>query len=266
MHNKRIITGFLLGLLAIWSVFFWPNYDFALLCALLMSWAALEWISFVNIKRWWQQAIALAVLWALMYIGLCYDIVTYYISVIWWVAALIIVILPFNKSAWLKRKIFLLPLGLVLLIPTWVAVVSLHQQSPTILFYLIMLICFADTGAYFVGTKWGKHKLFPVLSPKKSLEGLIGGIIVGTLAGMGVVYFIPKQTNHGAAMWLGLGTFLILLSVLGDVFESLVKRHCNVKDSGNILPGHGGIFDRIDSLTATLPIFALVCILLGYIQ
>jgi phosphatidate cytidylyltransferase len=129
-----------------------------------------------------------------------------------------------------------------------------------------MLICFADTGAYFIGTKWGKHKLFPVLSPKKSLQGLIGGLVIGSIAGMGVVYFIPKQNGHGYGMWLIMGILLILLSVLGDVFESLIKRHCEIKDSGNILPGHGGMFDRIDSLTATLPVFALLCILLGYIQ
>ncbi|MDO8953464.1 MAG: phosphatidate cytidylyltransferase [Gammaproteobacteria bacterium] len=266
MHSKRIITGFILGLMAIWSIFWWPSYAFILLCTLLMSWAALEWIAFVKIKRWWQQAIAIAVLWALMVLGNRYDVITYYISILWWIVGLGVVLLPFKQSTWLKRPVFLLPLGLVLLIPTWVAIINLQQQNPTVLFYLIMLICFADTGAYFVGTKWGKHKLFPVLSPKKSLEGLIGGLVVGSVAGMGVTFFIPNQTAHHYVMWLVLGFFLILVSVLGDVFESLVKRQCEIKDSGNILPGHGGVFDRIDSLTATLPVFALVCIILGLIQ
>jgi phosphatidate cytidylyltransferase len=266
MHSKRIITGFILGLLAIWSIFWWPNYEFSILCALLISWAALEWISFVKLTRWWHQALGLIGLWALMFIGFRYDIVTYYIAVIWWITALVIVLLPFEKSVWLKKPAYSLIVGLITLVPTWVAVVNLHQQSPTILFYLIMLVCFGDTGAYFIGTKWGKHKLFPILSPKKSVEGLIGGMLIGSIAGMGVVAFIHKLSPMDYVLWFVLGVFLILVSVLGDVFESLVKRQCEVKDSGNILPGHGGMLDRIDSLTATLPIFALACILLGYIQ
>ncbi|MDF2529832.1 MAG: hypothetical protein K0Q57_712, partial [Gammaproteobacteria bacterium] len=194
MHKKRIITGFILGLLAIWSIFWWPNYEFSLLCALLISWAGLEWISFVKLTRWWQQGLSLVVLWLAMFIGYRYDIVTYYASVVWWFVGLLIVLLPFAKSAWLKKPAYLLPVGLIVLVPTWVAVVNLHQQSPTILFYLIMLVCFGDTGAYFVGTKWGKHKLFPILSPKKSVEGLIGGMIVGSVAGMGVALFVPNQS------------------------------------------------------------------------
>jgi phosphatidate cytidylyltransferase len=129
-----------------------------------------------------------------------------------------------------------------------------------------MLVCFGDTGAYFVGTKWGKHKLFPVLSPKKSVEGLIGALLIGSIAGMGVIFFVPGQSLFNYVMWFIFGMFLILVSVLGDVFESLVKRQCAIKDSGNILPGHGGMMDRLDSLTSTMPIFALACIIFGYIQ
>lgn len=265
MHKTRIITGLALGLLAIWSIFFWPNVYFAILCGILMGWAWLEILSFVKLNRWWQQAIGIIVLFALMFIGDRYDIISYYVSVIFWALAFIIVAMPFEKSAWLKKPYFLLPVGMVLLVPTWVAVVNLHEQNRTVLFYLIMLICYADTGAYFIGTKWGKHKLFPVLSPKKSLEGLLGGLVVGSIAGMGVVYFIPNQLPGHFVMWLILGFFLIVLSVLGDVFESLIKRQCEMKDSGNLLPGHGGMFDRIDSLTATFPVFALACIVLGLI-
>ncbi|MDF2940415.1 MAG: hypothetical protein K0R66_1057 [Gammaproteobacteria bacterium] len=266
MHSKRIITGFILGLLAIWSVFFWPNYDFELLCALLISWAALEWISFMKLTRWWQQGLSLIILWALMYVGCRYDIVTYYISIAFWIAASVILLLPFEKSAFIKKPQYLLPVGLLTLVPTYVAVVNLHQGSRTLLFYLIMLVCFGDTGAYFVGTKWGRHKLFPILSPKKSVEGLIGALVIGSIAGIGVIFFVPNQALFNYVMWFIFGMFLILVSVLGDVFESLVKRQCNIKDSGNILPGHGGMMDRLDSLTSTLPIFALACILFGYIQ
>lgn len=122
---------------------------------------------------------------------------------------------------------------------------------------LFMIIWLSDTGAYFAGSLWGKHKLYPSISPKKSVEGLLGGLVLATLCG-GLVTLGKAGTYffHGRlSVWEGLllGLFVAAAGVLGDLFESLLKRNANVKDSGRLIPGHGGYLDRFDSLLFALP-------------
>lgn len=148
------------------------------------------------------------------------------------------------------------------------AILALYRHSPLYLFSVMALVWIADIGAYFAGKAFGKRKLAPGISPGKSWEGAIGGwIAVLLLAGLSVVLPVAELGDtfavrlHGRFGWagfLGVLTVLVILSVIGDLFESQLKRRAEFKDSSNLLPGHGGVLDRIDALIPTLPFAVLV--------
>jgi phosphatidate cytidylyltransferase len=169
------------------------------------------------------------------------------------------IFVPLKRLKIFKHKILQFFVAVLMLVPAWIAFVDIHHFNRALVFYLIMLVCFADTSAYFIGSAFGKHKLLPQVSPKKSIEGLIAALVVGNIAGISVLIFLPHWGGLAVWQWLILGTSLILISVLGDLFESLLKRLYNTKDSGNLLPGHGGLLDRLDSLCAAAPIYAWFC-------
>jgi len=141
--------------------------------------------------------------------------------------------------------------GWLLLLPPWIALLNLRNIGPQLVLVVILAVVLADSAAYFSGKRFGKHKLAPQISPGKTWEGLIGALIAVTLfAGALCIW---KNLN----LWLVVGFLaIVILSVMGDLFESLIKRHAGKKDSGSILPGHGGVLDRIDGLTSTLPLVA----------
>jgi len=150
------------------------------------------------------------------------------------------------------------PLGFLLFIFAWLAALSLHsieKLGPTLLLYVFGLVWLADAGAYFFGRQWGKHKLANNISPGKTWQGLYGAMAVGLIyAVVAAWYFDFVTTDY--FIFVGLSIVVIVFSVFGDLFESLLKRRAGVKDSGHLLPGHGGVLDRIDSLLAALPIMA----------
>jgi phosphatidate cytidylyltransferase len=149
--------------------------------------------------------------------------------------------------------------GWILVVPTWAAMVALHQRSPWLLLAGMSLVWVADIAAYFSGRAFGRRKLAPAISPGKTWEGAIGA--VAAVLGYGMVLMAVPAGLPSAGVSLLAALALLLLtavSIVGDLFESLVKRQAEVKDSSQLLPGHGGVLDRIDSLTATLPLAALV--------
>lgn len=129
--------------------------------------------------------------------------------------------------------------------------------------YVLALIWANDIGAFFAGTAYGKYLLAPTVSPKKTLEGLYGGIVLGIVVIICGGFFL---NIHGIrwSLWIMLGMVVSLWSVIGDLFESMLKRQAKVKDSGNLLPGHGGIYDRIDSLVAAVPLFTAGLLLINF--
>ncbi|HEY5789428.1 MAG TPA: phosphatidate cytidylyltransferase [Gammaproteobacteria bacterium] len=156
-------------------------------------------------------------------------------------------------------------LGPLVLAPAWLALVLLHalpERGPWLMLYLLVLVWVADTAAYFSGRRWGRRKLARHVSPGKSWEGVAGGLLCSLLLALGAGLGFGYQGAALAAFAL-LGVVTVAVSVLGDLFESLLKRYRQVKDSGGLLPGHGGVLDRIDSLTAAGPLFLAGLWLLG---
>ncbi len=164
---------------------------------------------------------------------------------------------PSSAILWSARPILGL-LGLILLVFTWIAIVTIlnYQSGQWLLLLAIVIIVLADVGGFFAGKYFGKHKLAPIISPGKTWEGFVGGLLLeGVLVGSLVWYLSDHVTVLGLSL---LVIPVALYSVLGDLFESMIKRHSGVKDSGRLLPGHGGVLDRIDGVMAALPMFGLI--------
>ena len=150
--------------------------------------------------------------------------------------------------------------GSLSVIPAWCAVVWLHHDGdlgPRWTLFAVAIIWVADSGAYFVGSRFGKHKLAPRISPGKSWEGLFGGLAAAALATVAAMPLLGVAWDKLPLMLL-LAVATTAVSVVGDLFESLLKRHAGMKDSSDLIPGHGGMLDRIDSLLAALPVFVVL--------
>ena len=157
--------------------------------------------------------------------------------------------------------------GLLILLPAWQGLVLFKQwpEANWLILAVMVLVWGADIGAYFAGRRFGKRKLAPQVSPGKSWEGVFGGLLATLLICVGVAIY---RDWSFASLLLGLiGTaVVVLISVVGDLTESMFKRQSGVKDSSNLLPGHGGVLDRIDSLTAAIPVFAALLWLAGWVK
>lgn len=156
--------------------------------------------------------------------------------------------------------------GCILISSASFAMFFLWKMSPEYLLYMFLLVWGADSGAYFIGRKFGKTKLSPQVSPNKSVEGLIGGIFTTILMMIVIVAFGSLTMSVGQwIVFLIIAILTVMASVQGDLFESMIKRRAGIKDSGTILPGHGGVLDRVDSLLAAAPIFLLGLYLLDWL-
>lgn len=189
------------------------------------------------------------------------------VACLWWCFALLWVrSFPASAVLWNSRPMRVL-MGLMVLLPAWVAAVYLlsFQRGGVLMATLVLLVATADIGAYFAGKRFGRHKLAPAVSPAKTWEGFWGGVACVVLVALAIWSTLPVQFDHvsmGAAIAVGLAT--ALTSVLGDLTVSMVKRESGVKDSSSLLPGHGGLLDRLDSLCGAAPTFALGLLLAGY--
>lgn len=202
------------------------------------------------------------------------------LGVIWWLLAVIwLRHYTFASDHDTHARVFKLAAATLSVIPAWCALVLIHagQLSNGVaqatasqpngnrwLLVALMIIWAADSGAYFAGRKFGKHKLSPRISPNKTVEGLVGGIIAGMVVAVVGALLIDSTKPSDLLVIAIVAIWTILFSVVGDLFESLLKRHVGAKDSGHLIPGHGGVLDRIDSVLAALPVFALGKLLFGF--
>ena len=249
-----LIPGFLLAL------FFSAPWLWMVLIGIGTLLAAWEWAriaGFASIGRWVYTLGVAVLLLGLFFLG----IETVPPSLLWGIVLVFwLVVVPFWLGRhWLLRQPWLLAcVGVVLLLPTWVALVSLRDKSVWLLFFLMVLVWVADIAAYVFGRIWGKHKLAPRISPGKTWEGVAGALLCGVLYTLIWQAMAPEALAHFAVFSsVGLALmalFMVAISIIGDLFESHMKRCAGVKDSGNLIPGHGGILDRIDSQTSVLPV------------
>lgn len=252
--TAAVLIGALLA-----ALFLLPAAWLAALIALLVALAGFEWARLCKLHNpvTWVYAIAVALGAILIYLS-SREIqrAAFLISALFWL---------FAAPGWLwqgmrSRHALLLALaGFVVLVPAALAMMILPPQAVLI---VLVLVWVADTAAYFVGSRFGRHKLAPAISPGKTWEGAAGAL-AGTLAYAIICVALIPQLKSGIAggIWaayLAAAAGLCVASILGDLFESAAKRQAGVKDSGALLPGHGGILDRIDSATSTLPLAAIL--------
>jgi phosphatidate cytidylyltransferase len=180
---------------------------------------------------------------------------------VWWAVALLWVqTYPQSALLWGYRLIRA-AMGLLVLVPAWVALtfVRAQEQGAWLLLLMAAIVACADIGGYFTGRRWGRRKLALAVSPGKTWEGFAGGVVANLLLAL-VLWLV---IGGSFLLFLALILPASLVSVLGDLLESMLKRHRGIKDSSALLPGHGGVLDRIDSLTAAAPVFALVLLSIG---
>jgi phosphatidate cytidylyltransferase len=252
--SQRLITAGILGGAFLLALFVAPPWVWFAFVVTFLTAAAWEWAGLMKLGTRSRLAYAAATLLftlAANALDIAGHLTTYLPALLFWAA-----ICPL----WLKRGWHLpaswlgLILGWVLLLSTLLALLFLRMESPYLLLAIVSIAIVADTAAYFTGRAFGKHKLAPAISPGKTWEGAIGGAIAVAV----YTLLLPTPDGMGKGQLLAAALFLCILSVLGDLFESWIKRRAGVKDSSQLLPGHGGILDRIDSQLAVLPVAALI--------
>ena len=269
MLRQRIITALILLPLAIFGILKLDSEIFALVLAAIMLVGGTEWCRMAGIKDRLQQLIFLGLLLVSLWLSWLNLGNSQFIELLlwatlgWWLLALVWVLAyPNGANIWYGNIVVRILTGLFVLVPTWFAVVYLQSQQlplqhgPERVLFLMVLIWIADSGAFFTGRKFGRTKLAPKVSPGKSWEGVIGGTIASVVAAWLITSNFSLGLSFSATAAVGY-VLIILFSVLGDLTESMYKRRAGIKDSGSILPGHGGILDRLDSLTSAAPIFLL---------
>ncbi len=253
MLRERVITALIMAALVIAAIFWLPPDVTAIVITLLVLAGAWEWSAFPGLKHPLARLVYVAA------IGGCIAFVwsrgidstradqLLPAALIWWVFATIWVIAMPDRASRGSTALA----GVLVLVPAWLSLVRLHQIAPYWLLFLLLLVVAADVGAYFVGRRFGRRKLAPKVSPGKTWEGVLGGVLAaGVMAAIGAV-LLPID----AAPFALVCAVVVIAAVIGDLTESLFKRHAGLKDSGTILPGHGGVLDRVDSVTSAAPVF-----------
>ncbi|MNJ33034.1 phosphatidate cytidylyltransferase [Pseudomonas alkylphenolica] len=262
MLKQRIITALILLPIALGGFFLLDGGDFALFIGLVVTLGAWEWARLAGlVAQAVRVAFAAVVAGLLMLLYLMPELAPWVLgaSVLWWgVATWLVLTYPRTNELWSSVACRLL-IGLLILLPAWQGLVLLKHWplGNWLIMAVMVLVWAADIGAYFSGRAFGKRKLAPQVSPGKSWEGVYGGLALSLV----ITLVVGLERDWGIAeLLLGLvgAAIVVLVSVVGDLTESMFKRRSGIKDSSNLLPGHGGVLDRIDSLTAAIPLFAVL--------
>jgi phosphatidate cytidylyltransferase len=283
MTRTRTLAALVMAPLAIAAILLLPTDWMMALAAVVFLLGLWEWFDLAEIEDTLARTVLLvahlalmvALIWASRssegFSFVLFKLMTM-VGIVWWLLAL----------AWLGRsrfasdhdtnaRVFKLAAGALSVIPAWCALAWIHASEPSghrWLLTALMVVWAADTGAYFSGRRFGGtwfkgRKLAPRISPNKTFEGLLGGMLLAVV--VGVLLSLLAGASPGQLPAVALVSLLAaLFSVVGDLFESLLKRHAGVKDSGHMIPGHGGVLDRLDGVLAALPAFALGKALLGF--
>lgn len=264
MLRQRILTALAIIVPVFLVTVFAPTWLFGLFVLAVIGLGAWEWAQLGGFRsstaRLGYVASALVLFGALLLVWLTAGWSSWHwavlvLAVLWW-------LFVFLGLAWYRQglsanrsgRLLVQAAGLLTLVPAGLGLVWLHALDPVLVLYLILLVAAADTGAYFAGRQFGRSKLAPEISPGKTREGLFGALFVVIPVGLLGAWLFGLAAMDALVFGL-LSIVVALVSVAGDLQESVLKREAGAKDSGTLLPGHGGVLDRIDSLTAAAPVF-----------
>jgi len=268
MLKHRIITAAILLPIALIGFFLLEGLAFALFIGVVVVLGGWEWARLAGFEAQPVRvlyAIAVGLLLAGLYLAPALASWLLTLSVIWWLTATALVVsYPRSQRHW-GGSIGSLVIGLLILLPAWQGLVLLKQwpQGNWLIVAVMVLVWGADIGAYAAGKTFGRRKLAPQVSPGKSWEGMIGGLVTSLLITLFVGLYQSWSARELALALLG-AALVVVISVVGDLTESMFKRSSGIKDSSQLLPGHGGVMDRIDSLTAAVPVFTVLLWLAGW--
>jgi phosphatidate cytidylyltransferase len=261
MLRTRVVTGCILGALLLLGLFLLPPSGAVLAFGAVFTIGAWEWAAFgalraLTARACYTLSVALILLLAWRWTGNpAHLIFLLALACAWWVIALAWLILAPTRH----RPTLVLLCGLPVLVPAFLALARMqisapaHRSGPLLVLWLVLMVCAADIGAYFAGRRFGRRKLAPRVSPGKTWEGALGGLLLVALVAWGGAEYFGLPPLGAIAFGCGVGIF----SIIGDLTESMFKRAAALKDSGGLLPGHGGLLDRLDSVTAAAPLYAL---------
>ncbi len=281
MTKTRLLAALVMGPTAILAVLFLPTPWMMVLAAAFFLTGLWEWFRLSDVEDTLTRAFLLVANLLLMVMlvwgsrtasgggSLALFHLMILIGVIWWFLATLWLRFPTfgsHHEGWARA--IKLAAGTLAVIPAWCALAVIHgdpadasqvgiiPRNHLWLLTALMVVWMADTGAYFAGRKFGRHKLSPRISPNKTVEGLAGGAMAALA--IGLLFAMLAGASAAQLPWVGLTVIItVIASVIGDLFESLLKRHAGAKDSSDLIPGHGGVLDRIDSVLAALPVFAI---------
>ncbi|MEC8442763.1 MAG: CDP-archaeol synthase [Pseudomonadota bacterium] len=277
MTKQRVITALVLAPVMVVGIFFLPLKPFAFFIAIIATLGAWEWANIAGYKKSYSRILYAFFVFVCLYISARFLRVNpewkiWFLAAgtLWWTVAFALVKrYPGGTDIWNARVIRAF-LGLCVLIPMWVGFMHLKEEphSSLLIIYVMLVVWGADTGAYFAGRKWGNTKLAPHVSPGKSWAGFWGGFATTLLLAVFACWYVDSQIQAldmmGTIKIFAITMVTMVISVLGDLVESMMKRHRGIKDSSSLLPGHGGVMDRIDSMAAAVPVFAFMMMLLGW--
>ena len=282
MLKERVLSAIVMVIVALAAIFCFPPLALTIALSALVVLGMWEWAQFVGFKSQMSRVVVAGVTSCILlllvvantdYINAArfttdLSVIALFIACVWWLAALALVVTyPNSAKLWAKSVVAKFLFGICTLFPFLIGLLAIRfnnytldaYQGTYLLLYVFLLVWGADSGAYFFGRALGKHKLAPKVSPGKSWEGVLGGLFTS-----GVIAFVFLQATPNDVFgrtletmpFIALSVATVAISVLGDLAESMFKRQAGIKDSSNLIPGHGGILDRVDSLTAAIPFFA----------
>lgn len=279
MLKQRIITAVILAAILLSALFTMPFDYFAWASLAVFGYGAYEWSKFAEISQFKYQllyaagAVVVGIglyagvldfsLWTLTGQLTQNNYLLMVLACIWWtISSVLVLIYPRGNRVWQHQPIVKSIFGYLTLVPAWIALLTIREyhylldkdSGAWLALFVFSIVWSADIGAYFAGKKFGSHKLMPNVSPGKTIEGFVGGMVAVVVLSLVVLW----NNNVDFTDWLALTACCVVIGVVsafGDLSESMLKRDAGIKDSGNILPGHGGLLDRIDSLTAAMPVF-----------
>ena len=278
MTRTRLLAALFMTPIAVGCVLFVDTPWLVALAAILFLAGLWEWFRLSEIDDTLHRTVLLvanlalmvAIVWASRtptgFSFVLFQIATV-VGVVWWLLAMLwLKHFEFASDHDTNARMFKLAAGTLAVVPAWCALALIHgwsEDGHRWLLIALLVIWAADSGAYFAGRRFGKHKLSPRISPNKTIEGLVGGMVAAVAIALIATPFAGASLDQ-LPLVAAVVVVTVLFSVVGDLFESLLKRHVGAKDSGDLIPGHGGILDRIDSVLAALPVFALGKGLLGF--